>query len=692
MNKKRKTPQTRLATESRPAVDRANRPSTATIAIVAVSVCTLIVALAVVFWPAARPPREVRQSSRGQGERANNPAGSPTDTQPAAGGGVRYGSVEKPRFFDSGELTMVWDSIREDVVAGTFASKISNIAPEDYVGPSKCIECHADNHADWSKHPHRWMNAVANQESVVGDFSGEKTIQYRGGTGRFVTENGQYKMYYQRDDLKRSYVITQTIGSRFYQYYIGRGLEGPEPEDHNYYSHDHVLPFGFWIDRGEWVPIVHVADEPTEDLRWEPVENVKAPTHVASGSDVTIARGVDQRGTPLTLTYAQACNFCHTTFALGDMYVRLPQRLGKTVPKKTYFALSNHVKQSHPNIWDGAQPPEVSSGDDIMDMTGEFIAMEAKDEAATLGVSCEACHLGCREHANNPKFLPPMVPLSPNLRTFADPHASDTGRTAENINTACSRCHAGGRPTYAAGMATWNSTEHSDAMKGSCYSQLSCAHCHDPHKATGKVWPKTPEQDDASCTACHQEYLKADFRQAHTHHAPGSGGDRCMNCHMPRINEGMQDVVRTHTIFSPTQADMIETNQPNACNLCHLDKSINWTLDYLSEWYGKNYSQFDITSSYLDRKQPTGIGWLASDHEATRLVAAEAAARENATWMVPAITTMLDDPYLLNRQFAQTNLEKLLSKDLPSEFGYWFYMTPEERKAPIAAIRQSFRK
>ena len=81
---------------------------------------------------------------------------SATPQQPEqVAGKVRYGSPEKPRFFDSGQLTMVWDSIRSDVVDETFASKISNIAPEDYVVPDKCVECHAENHAEWSEHPHR---------------------------------------------------------------------------------------------------------------------------------------------------------------------------------------------------------------------------------------------------------------------------------------------------------------------------------------------------------------------------------------------------------------------------------------------------------------------------------------------------------------------------------------------------------
>jgi len=40
-----------------------------------------------------------------------------------------------------------------------------------------------------------------------------------------------------------------------------------------------------------------------------------------------------------------------------------------------------------------------------------------------------------------------------------------------------------------------------------------------------------------------------------------------MNCHMPKINEGINSLVRTHTIFSPTNPAMIEANRPNACNL-----------------------------------------------------------------------------------------------------------------------------
>ena len=108
---------------------------------------------------------------------------------------------------------------------------------------------------------------------------------------------------------------------------------------------------------------------------------------------------------------------------------------------------------------------------------------------------------------------------------------------------------------------------------------------------------------------------------AHTHHPADSAGSRCMNCHMPRLNEGMQDLVRTHTIFSPTNREMIHANQPNACNQCHTEEPIDWTLKYLGEWYEAFFDAKTVEASYPEREQPAALGWLRSQHEAVRLVA-----------------------------------------------------------------------
>ena len=78
---------------------------------------------------------------------------------------------------------------------------------------------------------------------------------------------------------------------------------------------------------------------------------------------------------------------------------------------------------------------------------------------------------------------------------------------------------------------------------------------------------------------------------------------------------------------------------------------------------------------------------MESDNEAVRLIAADALTRSKAKWALPQIIDALDDLYLLNRQFARIGLERMLGIDL-RDFDYRFYMTPSERREPIARLRE----
>ena len=597
-----------------------------------------------------------------------------------------------------GNLVMHWppfpESLRRQLTPATHSA--SNIHPDDYAGAEACKDCHKKNYHDWSNHPHQRMNALANENNVVGDFSGDAKIEYKGGVGTFFRENGSYHMRYERDDLVRFYKINQTIGSRFFQYYVGQGIEGPEPKDHPYYQEDHVLPFGYWIDRKAWVPIVHVHAELPDDTRWEPLHSTSYPSaglanDLSQISAPSTARGMtEDSGDPLSLRYATSCNSCHTTFPMADMFIRNRGLKSGQMQPPLYFRFSQYLADSHPELWDGSKHTDSIDPNDFLQLYRTMRHYEAPEKAVALGVTCEACHLGCKAHAEEKQTTPSFAANSPFLFVPTKHLPVEQGRTHDNVNWVCSRCHTGTRPTYAAGISTWNSTEFSDASRGACYSELTCVQCHNPHKATGKKWTKTPDQDDSSCLSCHKQFNDAVARQNHTHHPQGSSGDRCMNCHMPKINEGMQDVVRTHTIFSPTQKDMIEANHPNACNLCHLDEPIDWTLGHLKQWYGKDYVSAKLVESYPDRDKAVGLGWLKHDDEAVRLVAADALARDPGEWALPHLIDVLDDDYLMIRQFTQKGLEDRFDIKLDEEFGYWFYLTKKERQEPIREIREQF--
>ncbi|GAG16033.1 unnamed protein product [marine sediment metagenome] len=163
---------------------------------------------------------------------------------------------------------------------------------------------------------------------------------------------------------------------------------------------------------------------------------------------------------------------------------------------------------------------------------------------------------------------------------------------------------------------------------------------------------------------------------------------------MPRLTEGLQDVVRTHMIFSPTNRRMIEANQANACNLCHVEKPIDWTLTHLKNWYPDavpNYSETRIAANYPHRDGSVAVGWVKGKNEFTRMVAADALARAGAKWALPVIIDQLDDPYVVNRQFTQKALDEMLGIDI-RDFGYRFYMSSDERREPLKQLRSELLK
>lgn len=564
-------------------------------------------------------------------------------------------------------LTVWWDALPDELLDNSVPSgQQSNIHPSDYLGnPQSCQTCHKKNYEAWSHHPHRWMNALADPSTVHGDFSPDAAISYRGGRATFAREGDAFFMHLQRGELRRSYRITQTIGSRFFQYYIGKQIEGPEEKGHHFYSKDHVLPLGYWLAQKEWVPIIHIGREVADSVRVDPYRPPDSGQYYAE--------------------YAASCNSCHTTFPLADMMGRRTKQMGEFAPVAMHWSMHGFLESAHPELLDAATGRVKKEADGSNPMHH----WEAPHYAATLGVSCEACHLGARRHVESEGRIPPhFTPSSPYLRIESG-QPPDPGRTHDNLNWACGRCHVGPRPQFAGGMSTWNSVEYSDAMRGSCYSQLTCVHCHNPHQAIGARWSRPADAEDAVCLKCHQQYQPAEQRVRHTHHPLGSDGARCMNCHMPRINEGVEDVVRTHTIFSPTRADMLEANHPNACNLCHTDKPIDWTLAALKDWYGKSYNDARLAANYSKRSQPVGLGWLDSDNESVRLVAVEAMTRNRNLWATPRLVDALDDPFLVNRQFAYKGVQDMLNVRL-ADLGYRFYMMKEERQKPLAQIRARF--
>jgi hypothetical protein len=99
---------------------------------------------------------------------------------------------------------------------------------------------------------------------------------------------------------------------------------------------------------------------------------------------------------------------------------------------------------------------------------------------------------------------------------------------------------------------------------------------------------------------------------------------------MPRIVLGVDHVIRSHRISSPTNPDMLAVAAPNACNLCHLDRGLGWTLRALAQGFGARVAAADQRTWRAayggDLEAPLGPRWLDGP-PAIAVVAAFAYAR-----------------------------------------------------------------
>jgi len=629
-------------------------------------------------------------------------AGCRPDEKPETPGATGYGQPAPPaaekryagsytiekgftNLFDADiETTAWWSKVPEEFLQSAVDTGTnSNILQADYTGPQACAECHQDKYDGWSSHSHRWMNATATPEHVKGDFSGNASIEYQGGIGTFYREDDEYRMKLVRGDTMRTYAILRTIGSRFYQYYTGRLIDcsGNEPDPLR--RTEHVLPFGYWFESKEWVPTVHVYRDTDyyDDARDVFTDHEIAP-------------------------YDTGCSTCHTTRAFGDWLAHNGggKRMSAYGSHSTAFDIAGYLNKEHPNMMPSLEKAVELDRDGRYDVRAGIYEQDFKEHGIAHGITCESCHNGGRAHIANStktetKLAPYFFPVGKHLHSKADGFDQLVGRSDANFNLICARCHSGGRKSFANGAHTWNSTEFADGVRGFCYTRktgshpdtrtLTCVTCHDPHEGIGQKWKLTEKQNSAKCIDCHQQFKTTEALTAHTRHAADSAGSQCMNCHNPKINEGLQAMVHTHRTFNPTDKDMIESNHPNACNMCHVDQPIDWTINHLREWYGDKHRYSDrlLLKNYPNRREPVALGWLKSSHHPTRLVAADSLVKHGLAEAMPQLLDLLaNDSNIINRQFTQRGLDQALGVKL-KDMGYQFYHPEKQRQDVIAKLK-----
>lgn len=234
--------------------------------------------------------------------------------------------------------------------------------------------------------------------------------------------------------------------------------------------------------------------------------------------------------------------------------------------------------------------------------------------------------------------------------------------------------------------------EYNGLVESPCYQQghgerrMTCLSCHSMHEGAPDDQLSPKRSVDDTCVSCHQ----AQSGSAHSHHADGSSGSSCINCHMPPTTYALFKAIRSHRIDSPSVQTSQSAGRPNACNLCHLQRSLGWTQAYLQSWYGAPNVALDPD---VQRIAASAIDALRGD-AAVRVISAAALGWKPAldaspsAYSVQLLAELLVDPYSAVRFVAGRSLRAQRGY---ADIDYDFLAPPQEREQIRQTVSSRFR-
>jgi len=336
-----------------------------------------------------------------------------------------------------------------------------------------------------------------------------------------------------------------------------------------------------------------------------------------------------------------------------------------------------------------------------------------ESRVADLGISCEACHGPAKRHVDRQQRLAKLPESEQQQALNTEPLAIVQPADLDHVRSSqvCGSCHgmkwfdksvkwtAHGfryrpgddleqttpiiRPTqldkqpwlkevlqknpdilndffWTDGHIRVTGREYNGLLESACYQRgkMSCISCHSMHKSDPDDQLARGMRGNQACLQCHDEM--AGNITAHTQHAADSVGSNCTNCHMPHTSYGLLKAIRGHTIETPNVATTLETGRPNACNLCHLDKTLDWTAGQLA----KRSGEVQPTVPKEHRTTAASVIWLLKGDAGQRALAAwhmgwkPALEASGSGWQSPLLAELLADPYSAVRYMAHKALTR----------------------------------
>lgn len=547
------------------------------------------------------------------------------------------------------------------------------VRTDGYVASSACQACHPSQYASWHASFHRTMTQVATPESIVADFDGVTVTDVPGRPMRLEVSGRELWAELDEPDwdgkgeapprIRRQVVMTTgSHHQQIYWYATGHGRTlGQLPAIQ-------LVSERRWIPR--WSATMHPPNVPlvSESGSWNGVCVVCHTTHgrpefsTPFGSEALFTQEVDTRAAEFGI----ACESCHGPSG-------------------------GHV-QANRNPWRRYVLHLTGQVDSTLVQPGRLSPQRASQV-------CGQCHSLWEFHdaddqrRANRSGLPyrPGDDLS-ETRFIVQP---TTNMASETMKRLLEQDPNFVRDIFwSDGMVRSTGREYNGLIDSPCFKNatgpsrtLSCLSCHSMHKAADDTRPLADWADDQltpaaqgndACLSCHAPLGGAGLA-SHTRHRTDSSGSSCYNCHMPHTTYGLLKTIRSHQISSPSVQASLDTGRPNACNLCHLDKTLSWTAEYLEQWY--KIARPELLGED-DRSVAASVVWLLKGDAGKRAIIAQAlgwspAQQASGTnWMAPYLGLLLNDSYDAVRYIAARSL-----KTLPGYEGFEFdFVAPQEQR------------
>jgi predicted CXXCH cytochrome family protein len=546
----------------------------------------------------------------------------------------------------------LWQNHLEKKLDSRAALTIPHVGrPDDYAGSASCRACHPDQYSSWHRSFHRTMTQIASPESVRGNFDGVNLaldgdvyrLQRRGDEFWVDMVDPEWKM--RQESASQNHLSGDITGSE------STSVTAPRVQrrismvtgshhmqaywvDNGHGNQQFSFPFTYLFDQERWVPRRCVFIKDPTVLPWRQVWNV-------------------------------GCIDCHST---------------------------------------AGQPWQQEDRVSFDTRVAEF------------GIACEACHGPAGEHVRQNSN--PWRRYALHFQKQGDPTIVNPSRlSSKRSSEVCGRCHSVHTPLdrddwflhgesvhpgddleakmnivrqrdwelrprtcWSDGMIRVSGREYNGLIESPCFKNgdMSCASCHSMHESSPTNQLARNMEGNDACLQCHQSFAR-NLTQ-HTHHAAGSAGSLCYNCHMPYTTYGLLKALRTHQVNNPSVKASLETGRPNACNLCHLDKTLEWTAQSLSAWYNIPAEKLSVE----DKSVAASVLWALKGDAGQRALIAwhmgwqPAQEASHTSWLAPYLGTLLEDPYPAVRYIAARSLKTLPGFDT---FSY-DYLTPKGEDSP----------